>query len=110
MAAPTVTAQAATLGYSSETLNGNITVAGVGAASARGFNVGLTTGYGTDFSESGTFSTGAFSLPLTGLAEFTTYHFRSFATNADGTGVSADSTFKTVKHQGNGTLVAALVI
>ncbi len=78
MSAPTVTIQAAVpLTYSSEALNGNITVAGVGPATVEGFNVGLT---------------------ATGLVENTQYHVQAFATNADGTGVSADATFTTVKN------------
>jgi sugar lactone lactonase YvrE len=36
-----------------------------------------------------------FSLPLSGLSCGNTYHYRAFATNADGTGVGADDTFDT---------------
>ena len=99
MAAPTVTIQAAVpLTYSSEALNGSITVAGVGPATVQGFNVGLTTSYGTVVSQTGSFSPGAFGLTVTGLVENTLYHVQAFATNADGTGVSADATFTTVKN------------
>lgn len=36
-----------------------------------------------------------FSLPVSGLSCGATYHYRAFATNADGTGVGADDTFTT---------------
>jgi hypothetical protein len=111
---PTVTVQAAvSIDYASETLNGNITVVGDDLATERGFNVGLTTAYGTDFKETGSFSTGAFKLPATGLAEFTTNHVRAYATNVYGTGHSADTTFKTVKNPTtnySGTLAPPMLV
>lgn len=98
--APVVTAQAAApIDYQSETLNGTLTSDGTETPSVWGFNVGLTTAYGTSVTGSTALTDGeAFTLPVTGLKEFTTYHFRSFATNSAGTGVSADGTFTTVKN------------
>jgi hypothetical protein len=94
---PTVTVQAATLvdGVVA-TLNGNITVADSGGnATVRGFNYGLTTGYGSVASESGSFGVGAFSQLLSGLGLSTTYHYQAFAVGPTGTAVSADATFTT---------------
>ncbi len=114
--APTVTAQAAaSIDYQSETLNGTLTDDGGAAITAYGFNVGLTTSYGTNVFVAETLASGdAFALPVTGLAQLTTYHFRSFATNSAGTSVSADRTFTTVARQvvGNsfGTLTPCHVI
>ncbi len=114
--APTVTAQAAaSIDYQSETLNGTLTDDGGAAITAYGFNVGLTTAYGTTVSVAETLASGdTFALPATGLAELTTYHFRSFATNSAGTSVSADRTFTTVARPvvGNsfGTLTPCHVI
>lgn len=100
MAAPIVTAQAAaSIDYSSETLNGT-SVTQSKTITSYGFNLGLTTAYGTNIVvASADIADGTpFTAPATGLVENTVYHFRSFAVNADGTGVSADRTFTTVKN------------
>lgn len=94
---PTVTVQAASaIGATGATLNGTITVADSGGnATVRGFNYGLTTGYGKVASATGSFAAGVFSQALTGLAAGKTYHYQSFATGPTGNGVSADATFTT---------------
>ena len=56
------------------------------AKTVRGFNYGLTTSYGTDTTENGSFSTGAYTANISSLTCGTTYHFRSYATNSAGTG------------------------
>ena len=95
-AIPTTTSSAASsITLNTATLNGTITSIGTASATVRGFNYGLTTGYGTTTTESGTFSTGTFTSALVGLSCNTTYHFRAYATNNAGTGVSADNTFTT---------------
>lgn len=93
----TVTAQPASLVDAVfATLKGTITVADSGGnATIEGFNYGLTTGYGSVASASGSFAVGAFSQLITGLAANTTYHYQAFATGPTGTGVSADATFAT---------------
>lgn len=77
------------------TLGGNITALGTATPTTRGFELGTTLSYGTTFSASGSFSTGAYTLPATGLTCNTMYHYRAFATSADGTGNGADDTFTT---------------
>jgi hypothetical protein len=98
--APVVTAQAAaSIDYQSETLNGTLTDDGTEAPSVWGFNVGLTTAYGTNVTAADVLDSGdTFTLPVAGLTENTTYHFRAFATNSAGTGVSTDGTFTTVRN------------
>ena len=94
--APTVTTSApSSITTSGVTLGGSVTATGGANASARGFNYGLTTSYGTTTIESGSFSTGAFTATLTGLSCGTTYHFQAYATNTSGTGTSSDDTFTT---------------
>ncbi len=96
--APTVTAQAASsITATGATLNGTITATGGVNATARGFNYGLTTGYElTPTTESGSFSTGAFTASLSSLTCNTVYHYQTYATNISGTGTSTpDATFTT---------------
>jgi hypothetical protein len=96
---PTVTAQAATV-----TLNGTITNEnGGGNATVWGFVYGMTTTYGSVVQTTGSFSTGAFSLPVTGLAGGITYHFKAFATNSAGSSFSGDTTFTTGTQTKTGT-------
>lgn len=98
---PTLTAQAATF---ITTLNGTITSENSGGNSTvEGFQYGLTTAYGSQVQASGSFTTGAFSQGITGLAGGITYHFRSFAINPGGTGYSADATFTTGTQTKSGT-------
>jgi lysophospholipase L1-like esterase len=93
---PTVTAQSATsIATSSVTLNGTITASGSASSTIQGFNYGLTAGYGSVASTTGTFGAGSYSQNLTGLSPSTTYHFQAFATNSGGTGTSSDATFAT---------------
>ncbi len=78
------------------TLNGNITSVGDATSTTRGFNYGITTGYEmASTTETGSFSTGAFTANITGLTCGTTYHYQSYATNLGGTGTSTDATFST---------------
>jgi len=96
ISAPTVTSgSASSISRSGATLSGEITSIGGENATARGFEYGETTSYGSTYSSSGTFSTGVFSTSLTGLSCGTTYHFRAFATNSGGTGYGSDATFTT---------------
>ena len=93
---PTVlTGSASSVTTSSATLSGEITSTGLTNTSSRGVEYGLTAGYGTTLSDSGTFSTGIFTKNVSGLTCSTTYHFRAYATNSEGTGVGSDATFTT---------------
>ena len=94
--APTLSTQAATLiGQYQATLNGNIVTTGGASSYERGFQWGTTTAYGQTTLESGSFSTGSFASILSSLGCGTTYHYRSYATNSEGTGHGNDMTFTT---------------
>lgn len=97
LVAPTVTTGLCTgTGTNWAIVNGNVTDAGYPPViTARGFQYGLTTGYGSTSSTSGSFSTGTFSAMLSSLSPATTYHYRAFATNLGGTSYGADATFTT---------------
>ncbi len=94
--APTVTTGAASdAGQTSVTLAGTISSIGTSQATSRGFNYGTTNSYGSTVSETGTYSTGSYTLSLTGLTCGTTYYYRAFATNSVGTATGSGSTFTT---------------
>lgn len=94
--APTVTVSAAgSISTTGATLNGAITADGGASSTLRGFNYGTTISYGSTISTGGTFGAASFSQAASGLTCNTTYHFRAFATNVSGTGVSGDTTFIT---------------
>jgi hypothetical protein len=96
ISAPTLTTSAPTsLSDDNVDMIGNITASGGENSTERGFNYGLTNSYGSTVSETGSFSTGAFSLGVSNLNCGTTYHFRSYAENSAGTGTSSDNTFTT---------------
>lgn len=93
---PVSTAQAASsITATTATLNGTITHTGGQTPTVRGFNYGTTTGYGSTTTENGSFSTGAYTANITGLTCGTTYHYRTYATNSEGTDYSSDATFTT---------------
>ena len=82
----------------SATLNATVNPNGTEVSSCQ-LEYGITPAYGssapcTPAPESGS-SPVAVSLPLTGLAANTTYHFRVVATNAGGTSVGSDQAFTT---------------
>jgi hypothetical protein len=94
--APTVTTPtSASVTTSTATLGGNITSNGGGAITAEGITWGtsanprgnVTVGSGT--------STGAFTVPVTGLPAGTLIYFDAYATNSAGTTYSSDGTFLT---------------
>jgi len=93
---PTVqTLDAQNITGTSAVIYGNILDTGDTSCSERGFDWGTTESYGNSWTESGTFSTGQFSLSLTGLSRSTTYHFRAKALNINGWGYGSDLTFTT---------------
>jgi len=98
-AAPTVTVQAATvLRNTTATANGNITATGGANVTARGFQYDIDSGvpYSSNSTENGNWSSGgAYTRSLTSLSAGTRYYIRAFATNADGTSYSSETTFYT---------------
>ncbi len=95
--APAVsTSSASSVASLTATLNGDITELGSANSTVRGFQYGTTNSYGTTTSTSGSYSTGTFSIDVTGLTCNTTYHYRAFATNPSGTGYGSDTTFTTL--------------
>ena len=94
---PTVTTGSA----SSITQNGatlGLTISSIGSSTvtAIGFQYGLTTSYGSTVSGSGTYPVGSYTLDVSTLQIATTYHFRAYATNTQGTSYGADATFTTL--------------
>ncbi len=77
------------------TLNAELVSRGSGVVTQRGFEYGLTTGYGTTKTYNGSFSEGSFSFLLSLLSCNTTYHFRVYATNATSTAYGEDESFTT---------------
>ncbi len=99
-APPTVTTDAvSTVGTGSATLNGNITATGGNNGTSRGFatstNATLSSSVSTT-TETGSFSTGAFSTSSTGLSPNTTYYTRAFATNVSGTSYGGIQSYLTL--------------
>ena len=88
-----VTNNATNISATSATLNGNITVIGNGSCSQRGFQYGLTIGYGSTISQSGSFGTGTYSRTVIDLVPGNTYHFRAFAVTDGKTGYGEDQEF-----------------
>ena len=95
---PTVQTNAATsIGSTSATLNGNITVLGGQNSSERGFDWGTTSGtYPNSWTETGSYGTGAFSRGITGLNPKTTYYFRAKAKNSAGWGFGTELSLPTL--------------
>lgn len=87
MSAPTVTTQAVTgVGLTSATGNGNITATGGQTPTKRGFQYNTVQYPDKKVYETGSFSTGSFSLTITGLITGRKYYVRAYAENADGVG------------------------
>lgn len=100
MAAPTVTTQAASsIALRTAVGNGNITATGGSNATIRGFEYNTVEYADKVVSETGSFSTGAFTLTLTGLTPGQTYYYRAYATNPDGTSYGAWVSFVATSNQ-----------
>lgn len=102
IAAPSVTTLAVTnIGATSATFNGNISAVNGANATTRGFKYSTINGFdaattGTNISETGSYSTGAFSLIPSGLTSTTTYYIVAYATNSAGTTYGTQVTFTTI--------------
>jgi hypothetical protein len=88
------TTSATNITSNSAILGGNVTDEGATQVNARGLVYGTTTGSST-FSVTVGSGAGTFSSTLTSLAQGTTYYVRSFATNIQGTGYGAETSFTT---------------
>jgi hypothetical protein len=96
-ASPTVTTSSATsIGHTGATLHASVDPHGL--ATTYAFQYGTSTAYGAQTgghsAGSGT-STKAVSLAISGLTPGVVYHFRVIASNADGTSIGTDRSFKT---------------
>jgi hypothetical protein len=84
---------------SSATLGGNITVVGCSSITERGIYYSTVSGFangdGTKVSTVGTYSTGVFTIPVTGLSSNTVYYYKAFASSASGTVYTTQGTFTT---------------
>jgi hypothetical protein len=90
------TSPASAINQTTATLGGSITDTGGANVTERGFNYGLTTAYGSNIAQTtGPFTAVPFSADISNLVCNTTYHFRSYAINSAGTGVSSDASFTT---------------
>lgn len=77
-------------------LEGEIKLNGASNCTIRGFKYGLTTAYGSDTHDDGSYGEGTFSKQITGLTENTTYHFQAYVLDANGDEqVGEDKTLKT---------------
>jgi hypothetical protein len=92
------TGTATAVTYSTATLNG--TVDPQGSATVVYFQVGTTSGYGSQSAPeqlpAGTAKVSV-AIAISGLAAGTTYHYRIVATNASGTALGADRTLRSAK-------------
>ena len=111
---PTVTTQSATQYIESLTGNGNITDTGGSSPTRRGFcyKTGVSGDPTTSDSvvyEDGTFSTGAYSLLISGLTSNTNYRIRAYAINSSGTAYGTTIQATTLVSQtGTGFLLTLL--
>jgi hypothetical protein len=92
--APAVTTRAATnITATSAALNGYLNGLGTASSVQVGFQWGLTTNYGSMGISKTMYTTGPFSLTITGLTPRATYHFRAMVVG-DGTSYGKDTTFR----------------
>ena len=88
----------ASISNTSAVLGGNISSVGNGTITESGVFYSLTNGFadgaGTKITGAAT-TTGAFTVPVSGLSAGTTYYYKAFATNSAGTGYTSQGTFTT---------------
>ncbi|WP_139256929.1 beta strand repeat-containing protein, partial [Flavobacterium granuli] len=98
---PTVTSPTSTaITTNTATLGGNITNIGCSSVTERGIYWSTTNGFadgaGTKVSVTpGPYSTGVFTVPVTGLSSSTVYYYKAFAKNSSGTIYTGQGTFTT---------------
>ncbi|KKN26131.1 hypothetical protein LCGC14_0877760 [marine sediment metagenome] len=93
--ATVVTYLATELASTSVKFNGEITDTGTTNVVERGFEYGLTTAYGNDWTEGGVFAAEPYDHIITGLDNDTTYHYRAMARNTSGWAYGEDKVFST---------------
>jgi len=87
---------ASNLACTTATLSGNITDVTGGNATTRGFQYGTSTGnYSWGTNETGNFGLGTYSLNVTSLTQNSTWYYRAFAVNGEGTGYGSELSFNT---------------
>ncbi len=89
------TSPASSVGETTANLNGDLVSNGGEPNTINGFQYGTTSSYGTSTEISGTFSSGTFSINVTGLVCNTTYHYRAYSINSLRAGYGSDATFTT---------------
>ncbi len=94
---------ASPVGQSTATVNAAIVSTNGANLTARGFEFGFDTSYGTIVSDTGNYTAGAYSANVSGLACGRTYHYRAFGTNYAGTASSTDRSFATPPCSGGGS-------
>jgi penicillin-binding protein-related factor A (putative recombinase) len=94
-----VTDPATSVSATGATFNGNVGFIGSSDVTVRGFawgtNSSLSGGDTATTTETGTFGTGSFTAARTGLAPNTTYYFRAYAVNSNGTSTGSIQSFTT---------------
>ena len=97
---PTVTTgTASSISAANATLSGNVTFDGNATVTARGFVYGTSANNLSQTVQSGS-GTGSFTKALTGLSSSTTYYYKAYATNSEGTGYGEVMTFTTTASTG----------
>jgi hypothetical protein len=97
VAAPSVETDAASsITATTATLNGKLNSDGGDPPVTCSFQYGTTVAYGSTTPGQAVVSGASFSAGISGLTANTTYHFRSVATNSQGTSYGADQVFTTV--------------
>ncbi|MBO7133397.1 MAG: hypothetical protein J6S84_09135 [Bacteroidales bacterium] len=91
---PTVTTGSATPGIENVTLFGNVTSEDNATVTARGFVYGTSASNLSQTVQSGS-GTGSFTKAITGLSQETTYYYKAYATNSEGTGYGEVLSFTT---------------
>jgi|GEM_PF-488332 len=101
-----ITTQNPQASLTTATANGTIDSLSGGNATTRGFKYGLTETGTWDVHEDGSFGVGAYSLPITGLSNNTTYHIRAYTINPSGTLYGNWVSFLTSSYYSSGTLIS----
>ena len=98
---PTVTTDSSsTITTSGARLHGTITDTGGATVTKRGFQYGKSQSPTWDSSETGSYGTGTFNRDISGLDDDTTYYYRAYARNSEGTSYGSWLSFKTDKYVG----------
>jgi hypothetical protein len=92
------------IGPTNATLGGDITATNFASVTERGIYWSTNSGFvppgeGTKVSETGTWGTGAFTLPVTDLPAYTPIYFRAYAVNTEGTGYTVEASFQTAAYR-----------